>query len=256
MTYFTRTTNPLLTILLPSRNRFDMCLNTINSFIDTCKNKSNLEIIIKFDTDDQHSLSRIQEIRKDANIKVIISDRLKGYFSLHHFCNEMLKKSTGDWVLMVNDDSLMTTHNWDYLLEQVSPVTHKSILGHYSGSDKHLPLGNRYDKFEGSPDVGLLNLNLMNQYTTTFPVVRRMVCEKLGYFTLHPHNDAFLNDVYHRLHASLNVPEIKMRHLCNEVNDQTRKETAAAQGTSFNDFSHGVCEQTANEIKRLFLNNV
>lgn len=252
MTYFTRTPNPLLSVLLPSRNRFDMCLNTINSFVDTCKNKLNLEIVIKFDTDDQHSLSRIDEIRNDANIKIIISDRLKGYFSLHHFCNEMLKKSTGDWILMVNDDSLMTTIGWDGLLECVSPATHKSILGHYSGSDKHLPADKKYNIFEGSPDVGLLNLNLMNAYTTTFPVVRRDVCKKLGYFTLHPHNDAFLNDVYHRLHASLNVPEIKMRHLCNEINDQTRKETAAAQGTSMNDFCLKLCEETALKIKKLY----
>jgi hypothetical protein len=255
MSYFTRTSNPLLTILLPSRNRFDMCINTINSFADTCIDKSNLEIIIKFDTDDESSLSRIDEIRKDVNIKYIISDRLRGYFSLHHFCNEMLKQSTGDWILMVNDDSLMTTHGWDVLLEKVSPLTHKSIHGHYSGSDKHLPIHQRYNKFEGNNNLALLNLNLMNAYTTTFPVVRRSVCDKLGYFTLHPHNDAFLNDVYHRLHASLNVPEIKMRHLCNEVSDQTRKETAAAQGSSMNDFSYGVCEQTAIKIKELLDEN-
>ena len=253
MSYFTRTNNPLLTVLLPSRNRFDLCVNTINSFADTCNDKNNLEIIVKFDTDDLNSVNRIQEIRKDINIKYVISDRLRGYFSLHHFCNEMLKQSTGDWVLMVNDDSLMTTPKWDVLLEKVSPLTHTSVLGHYSGSDKHLPIHQKYNKFEGNNNVALLNLNLMNNYTTTFPVVRRSVCEKLGYFTLHPHNDAFLNDVYHRLHATLNVPEIKMRHLCNEVSDQTRKETAAAQGTSMHDFSHGVCEQTANEIAKLFI---
>ena len=230
-----------------------MCKNTINSFADTCHDKSNLEIIIKFDTDDQNSLSRIEEIRKDVNIKYVISDRLRGYFSLHDFCNEMLKQATGDWVLMVNDDSLMTTGGWDNLLEAVSPATHSSVLGHYSGYDKHLPIHEKFNKFQGNNNVALLNLNLMNSYTTTFPIVRRSVCEKLGYFTLHPHNDAFLNDVYHRLHATLNVPEIKMRHLCNEVHDQTRKETAAAQGTSMRDFSHGVCEQTANQISKLFL---
>jgi hypothetical protein len=252
MSYFTRTANPLLTILLPSRNRFDMCLNTINSFINTCKNKLNLEILLKFDKDDQTTLSRINEIPKDINIKILISDRLNGYFSLHHFCNEMLKQSTGDWILMVNDDSLMITQYWDELLENVSPETHKSVLGHYSGFDKHLPLSQKYNIFEGNSDVALLNINLINNYTTTFPIVRGNVCKKLGYFSLHPHNDAFLNDVYHRLHASLNVPEIKMKHLCNEVKDQTRKETAAAQATSFNDFSHAVCEQTSNNIKKIF----
>ena len=253
MSYFTRTSNPLLTIFLPSRNRFDMCKTTINSFVDTCSDKSNLQIIVKFDTDDTGSIYRIDEIRKDINIKFIISDRLLGYFSMHDWCNDMLKSATGDWVLLVNDDSLMTTLNWDKLLEKVSPITHKSILGHYSGYDKHLPINhpNRFTTFEGTPNIALLHFALMSEPTTTCPVVRRGICEKLGYFSLHTHIDHFLSDIYHRLHATLNVPEIKMKHLCNEVNDQTRKETAAAQGTSMRNFSYGVCENTAKEIVKL-----
>ena len=35
MSYFKRTTNPILTVLLPSRNRFDMLLKTINSFANS-----------------------------------------------------------------------------------------------------------------------------------------------------------------------------------------------------------------------------
>ena len=42
-----------------------------------------------------------------------------------------------------------------------------------------------------------------------------------------------------------------MKHLCNEVNEQTRKETAAAQVTSIRNFSYGVCENTAKEIVKL-----
>lgn len=234
MSYFTRTANPLLTILLPSRNRFDLCKNTIDSFVDTCSQKSNLEIIVKFDIDDHSSLSRIHELRKDVNIKVLVSDRLRGYFSLHEFCNQMLKQSTGDWILLVNDDSLMTTDGWDKLLEQVSPATHRSILN---------------NTFEGTSDVALLNLNLMDAPTRTFPVVRRSVCQKLGYFTLHPITDEFLNRVYHGLNATLNVPEIQMRHLNNEVWDETRRETADAQLTVGNDFSDQQCENTAFTIK-------
>lgn len=254
MSYFKRTSNPLLTIFLPSRNRFDMCKTTINSFVDTCSNKSNLEIIVKFDTDDQGSISRIDEIPKDINIKFIISDRLRGYFSMHDWCNEMLKSATGDWVLLVNDDSLMTTSNWDKLLEKVSPTTHKSIHGHYSGYDKHLAVSHpdRFTTFEGTPDIALLHFALMNNPTCTFPLVRRCICEKLGYFSLHTHIDHFLSDIYHRLHATLDVPEIKMKHLCNEVIDQTRKETAAAQGTSMNNFSYEVTEQVSLKIKQFF----
>lgn len=233
MSYFTRTNNPLLTVLLPSRNRFDLCKNTVDSFVDTCRDKSNLQIILKFDVDDLSSVSRINEIRKDVDIKILISDRLRGYFSLHHFCNDMMKVSTGDWIIMVNDDSLMTTNGWDDVLQNVIPP--------------------QTGEFWGTSDTALLNLNLMDKHTTTFPVVRRCVCEKLGYFTLHPHNDAFLNEVYGELNAIVCVPDIRMRHLNNEVNDHTRLETATAQFTSMNDFSHALCEQTASKIRELFL---
>ena len=233
MSYFTRTNNPLLTVLLPSRNRFDLCKNTVDSFVDTCRDKSNLQIILKFDVDDLSSVSRINEIRKDVDIKILISDRLRGYFSLHHFCNDMMKVSTGDWIIMVNDDSLMTTNGWDDVLQNVIPP--------------------QTGEFWGTSDTALLNFYHMDKHTTTYPVVRRCVCEKLGYFTLHPHNDAFLNEVYGELNAIVCVPDIRMRHLNNEVNDHTRLETATAQFTSMNDFSHALCEQTALKIRELFL---
>ena len=189
MSYFKRTTNPILTLLLPSRNRFDMLLKTINSFVNTCKNISNLEIIIKLDDDDISSISRLEEIRKDVNIKVIISNQLNGYASLHEYANEMVKSATGDWCLFANDDCLMMTQDWDDIIENVKPT----------------------ESFKGTPNVGMLSIicdwDRIPIFKTTqeFPVIRTEVCHEIGYFSKHNHIDSFIQDVYNNISISANI---------------------------------------------------
>ena len=195
MSYFKRTTNPILTLLLPSRNRFDMLLKTINSFVNTCKNISNLEIIIKLDDDDTSSISRLEEIRKDVNIKVIISSQLNGYASLHEYTNEMVKSATGDWCFFANDDCHMITQDWDDIIENIKPT----------------------ESFKGTPNVGMLSMICdwdripVFQTKHEFPVIRTEVCHKVGYFSKHNHVDTFIQSVYNSISANIDVP-ITIKH--------------------------------------------
>jgi len=226
MSYFTRTQNPILTILLPSRNRFDMCKSTINSFLDKCNNKNNIQVILKFDTDDISSIERISELPSDIKLNTIISDRKQGYHSLHEYCNEMLEYAVGDWVLFMNDDSTMETKDWDIILENASPT----------GS------------FGGSKDLALLN----PKGQIEFPFVRTSICKKLGYFALHNHVDSFLQDIYVKLNARTNV-NIDISHKRDLMTDRTRMETAAAaQLTSptYGPFIKNNYEKIASELKR------
>lgn len=229
MSYFNRTSNPLLTILFPSRNRFDLFKRTIDSFADNAKNINNLQIVAKFDTDDDSSLTRLNEIRKDVNIKILISDRKNGYKSLHEYCNEMLEHATGDWVLFVNDDCLMLTKDWDTILENANPSP--------------------ADKFKGSSRLALLN----PQNHIEFPIVRTDICKQLGYFALHNHVDSFLQDIYAGVNARCNV-NICIAHQRALMTDQTAHETAnAAQLTSptYGPFINEHCKSIVENLKNL-----
>lgn len=244
MSYFKRTTNPILTVLLPSRNRFDMLLKTINSFANTCKNISNLEIIIKLDDDDTSSISRLEEIRKDVNIKVIISSQLNGYASLHEYANEMVKSATGDWCLFGNDDCLMMTKDWDDIIENVKPT----------------------ESFKGTPNVGMLSI-ICDWHTTQnicdtewqtgqeFPVIRTEVCHKVGYFSKHNHVDSFLQDVYNSIFANINI-SIIIKHnrnsdFANDITGIASRKSASITSPTYIPFFQQNGEIFIQDVKKL-----
>jgi hypothetical protein len=216
--YFDRGAGPLLTILLPSRHRFDMLSHTIDTFIEKARDPRNLEIIIKLDEDDSETIKRISELRSDSLIKIIISPRLNGYASLHEYTNEMVKLATGDWVLFTNDDSTMETAAWDTMLENISPA----------------------DDFYGSKNLACVRFNCLwrknGQVTSIgkneFPAVRRSVCNSVGYFALQTHVDSFIHLIYDRLNANI-FSELSINHSKNDINDHINEQTTnAARSTS------------------------
>ena len=216
--YFDRGNGPLLTILLPSRHRFEMLSHTIDTFIDKAKDPKNIEIILKIDQDDTETIKRLPELRNDALIKTIISPRLNGYASLHDYSNQMVKIATGDWVLFTNDDSTMETESWDSILENISPS----------------------EDFEGSKNVACVRFNCLwrnkDQITSIgkneFPAIRRSVCQSLGYFALQTHVDSFIHLIYDQLNANI-FTELSINHYKNDIDDSINKQTTtAARSTS------------------------
>jgi hypothetical protein len=100
----------ILSFLIPSRNRLDMLIKTINNIIDSFSDNINdIEIIIKLDLDDLESHKILCE-KFDVDVKYIISDRLKGYLSLSDFMSQCYKLSDGYFFLMYNDDITVKNH--------------------------------------------------------------------------------------------------------------------------------------------------
>ena len=109
---------PILSILIPSRGRFNDLIEAIDSFINTATDKNSIEFVLKFDRDDHFSWNRINEIRQDVKTSVLITERLDGYKSLHTYANYMIHQATGDWIMFSNDDILMLTNGWDDILRK------------------------------------------------------------------------------------------------------------------------------------------
>jgi len=224
--------NPVLSVLLPSRSRFSNLQNTIDSLAETVSDKKNVEVIVKFDDDDVASHSRISEIRTDISVKCLVSSRRNGYASLHEFSNEMLSHVTGTWVVFMNDDSFMATPNFDNIILDTLP-----------GSD-----------FGGRPDFACLNPIASH---SQFPIVTSSACKKLGYFALHNHVDSFLQDVYGKFSAGVEVA-LHIGHYKSTMTDEIADSSnAAAMITSptYGPFINANILQIIQKIKKEIFNN-
>lgn len=119
-----RTVRPprFLTIMVPTRKRFEKLQHMLRSFLSQIpvEERSLVEFIIRFDSDDTESVQRIPELPfRDIDIQVIVGDKLGGYKDLYHFYNECAKLSFGQYLLMWNDDATFRNHDWFPRFRQV-----------------------------------------------------------------------------------------------------------------------------------------
>ena len=233
MPFFKTSFNPLLSVIIPSRERTKELIDTINSFITLSENPSNVEFLVKLDTDDKSMINNINLFPGET--KVLVADRKQGYHDLHLFVNDLCKLATGDWILLMNDDAQMTTKNWDIELKNINPYDYNSS---FKGNDKVCLIN------PGSPE---------REKTEVFPIIRREGYEKLKHFSLHPHNDTWVQEVYEPLNARVFFPKISIKHFNNEVSDATRFHSAKAQETSFKNWDDflPLREQDTKKLKEL-----
>ena len=71
----------LVSVLLPTRQRPDLMLKSVKSLIDKATDPTQIEVLLKIDTNDQDTYtSRYEELHKiTPNCKVLISPQKNGY---------------------------------------------------------------------------------------------------------------------------------------------------------------------------------
>ena len=77
-----------------------------------------LEIMVAADPDDEETI----QVAKDMNVVLHITPERYGYPGLHTYYNELAMKSSGDWILVFNDDTRMCTAGWDKIIEACKPA--------------------------------------------------------------------------------------------------------------------------------------
>ncbi len=188
----------LVSILLPSRKRFDALLKSVKSLYDKAGNPELIELLLRFDEDDLDSIARIKEIDEiTTNYQYIIGERYEGYFSLDKFVNELCEISQGDFFLLWNDDALMMNYNWD------------GVISLYESETVCLQMDN-------------------NHFPYIFPIISRDIYEALGYFSGFP-CDTWIHDVCSPLGIEIIEDEIYAIHDRADVtgnnDDETYKES-------------------------------
>ena len=116
----------VISILLPSRKRPAILRRMVKSVRDTATNPDNIEIIVRFDYDDEASA---EEARKDGLI-VLVGPRIR---KMTVYWNECFEKCTGSVCQQANDDYVMTSKGWDVALEAAfAEVPDQIMLAHFS----------------------------------------------------------------------------------------------------------------------------
>jgi hypothetical protein len=147
-----------ISLLLPARNVKERLVKNITQIFSLAHNPSNIEILIRFDEDDNESKIFFDnsEITSQYNIKVFVGVRY-GYIGIFNYFNELAGHACGKYFLTFNDDCVITTKNWDQ--EILNPgdeivVMHPVLsLEGVISNDNQIPIISRkvYDLAGGYP---------------------------------------------------------------------------------------------------------
>lgn len=106
----------MISILLPTRKRFNMFCKSIESLVLNASDVKNFEILVALDNDDLETIEQIAQYSKDKPyIKCFFYERKK-YSGLHHYVNDLAKRAIGTSIFLWNDDVLMKSKNWDSII--------------------------------------------------------------------------------------------------------------------------------------------
>ena len=140
----------MFSFLMPTRERPDLVLRFIQSVVDTTYNLDELEIILCIDEDDELSKS-IEDERLSIKKVVVPKDLNMG--ELNRKCFD---SSSGRYVMLMNDDVILRSKNWDRTIMSV------------------------FRSFED--DIALIHVNdlLFREKLCTFPFLSRKACNAIG----------------------------------------------------------------------------
>lgn len=211
MKSFTRGSGPLISVLIPTRNREKHLLQAVDSCYSLAVNPSkNLEFIFKSDDDDITTIEAIRRLddllKGSIRIKNVISPQGVGYMQMHEWVNMMAKEALGDWLFLFNDDARIKTQNWDMVIES----------GDITGC------------WHGLGDVGLIVAPTIGRpFAQEFIMLRREIFNLLGHFSLNPHNDNWIYSVMKMVDCAFNSP-VMIEHFSDTIGDEIRRISEAA----------------------------
>lgn len=168
--------NNIISVLLPTRGRREVMVESIKGLVEKASDPSRLEIMLGVDNDDEGIKDYIQDNlteymeEREVTCKAKVFPPL-GYSKLHHYVNTLALTATGEWLFFWNDDGIMVTEGWD------------DVIDSYTGQFKLLA---PKDNHNGHPYA-------------IFPVVPRDWVMLMGHLSQNAQNDAWLSHIAYML---------------------------------------------------------
>lgn len=160
----------MISVLIPSRGRPDGLRDAVESLILNASSPDNVEILVAIDPDDGPVHTKAIELEKRhsaSTIRVMVTPERYGYAQLYRYYNALAERAKGDWLLLFNDDALMTTQDWDERIKEIPP-----------------------DKLIADPKHAL------SASYVCFPAMHRRMYEALGHFSgENPAVDSYIQDI-------------------------------------------------------------
>jgi glycosyltransferase involved in cell wall biosynthesis len=177
-----------VSILIPTRKRFEMFKKSISSLYDNCNNINNFEVLVATDNDDDETTSKIKDFFSDKNnIKYFSYDR-QYYYGFHNYINDLSYQSEGEFLFLWGDDAIMKSQNWD------------SEILKYSG--EFCMLSPKVDNMESYwRDQGVL-----------FPIIPKKWVDITGVFSLSPSCDSWADVLSKKLGIFTNLESVVLTH--------------------------------------------
>lgn len=118
--------NKKISILCPSRQRVKKTERFLNSLYQKSKDIKNLEILILLDKDEKFDLDYRNLVAKFNKISNIIFIHNKDFLTNSERMNYLASVSTGEILVVANDDMIFLTTDWDHLLNYEFSKTKKN----------------------------------------------------------------------------------------------------------------------------------
>jgi hypothetical protein len=99
----------LISIIVPTRQRYSSITELWDSIMKTVQQKDNVELCLYLDNDDQETIDKIKNYSVNKKIKYVVGERI----ILSQMWNEAYKLADGDIIMHCGDDIRFRTLNWD-----------------------------------------------------------------------------------------------------------------------------------------------
>lgn len=213
-----------VSVILPTRRRIEKLDASLKSLYEHAEGE--FELLIGADNDDMETVNFIVENYPDA--KILLVKRM-GYTALHRYVNKLSYMAEGNWLFLWNDDALIRTKGWD------------KKIGEESGFSVLCPRCNQYD--------------YKPSHNNLFPIVPKQWLELLGYFSLSPQNDSFVQHTSNRAGIAKDIDiEIEHRHysVTGEAMDEVASEVVYEP--EFHERYGAVMDENAQKIQKFIAN--
>lgn len=105
------TTHPLLSIVIPTKNRYETLLPTLDALLDNIAG-TRYEIVVQDNSDDPAPAQAYLEGRQDARIQYA---HRAGFISIVENTEEALSRARGEYITFIGDDDLIAPQILDFV---------------------------------------------------------------------------------------------------------------------------------------------
>ena len=109
---------PIVSILVPTRNRTNKLKISLDNLFETCYNEYNFEVLCGVDNDDFETIHFLNDyIVNHPQVKYFLFEK-GGYKNVYKIQNYLVSQASGHFIFPYADDSEILSYNWDLVLKE------------------------------------------------------------------------------------------------------------------------------------------